>query len=1101
MLYRVFSPCAERQNRFFTERAGEYLKKHKRVFWIVPEQMSVTREAQLASIFPPSSNFSLEVLNFSRLPNRIFRELGGLSFRPVNRTGKLLLLFGALQSLEKELEYLHIPSDRPAAVERLAAQISEFEDFGVDPETLEALAQQAAREKKTDASLKLKDLAKITRRYREQMDASFDDSPSEYRRLLDALSRHAFFSDTVVIVEGFYDFTADQYALMRRMAAQAEELYVGLFSNDPKDGSESPLYARPRKAAKKLALMSDDENRRDVFLPADEQRPAELTHLAEQLCSPLLAYPHPCPAIRLTRCRSAYDEVCYIASTIRRLAKEGTKYSQMAVSFRRDEVYPRLCQSVFPLFDIPFHCSVTEDAARSPVLRLMELACRIAAGDHRLKTFRNYIKTGLTGLSPEESFALENYAITWNVSGKLWFSQGDWVMPPEGYGSAFDEAQRQELERINESKRKLTSPLKSLRTALAQHAPLKDKLKGLCDFLETCGTEEQLAQADARLRQEGSFAQADEQLSLWNAVLDALEQLKLSSGEVMADAGDFCDWLCLALRSCRIGTLPPAPDCVLIGEASFMRSTGIQVLFVPGLNAALFPLEEPAGGILTQAERKLFASQSIELSDAPNETGNEYFLFDRLVRTPSRALYLCYHEKKTAATAACAPSVFVSTLRELFPNLKEEAYDPENALPTCREEAFRYYCSHYTKRTPLTDLLEDYFADDPRTLPLKNASSFADSARDLAHPPLAEGSDVALSQSALEEYTLCRYRYFSHRMLKLKTRPSAYPDSAGEGTMVHELLERFFAGVFASRRPLEEWSETELGGFVQELCEDYFASFPRQEQADEKRIGYLIRRAAKSLLFVVKNLIEELAQSDFVPFLFEAEMPKDLPAFTLPLPDGSRLILRGKIDRVDLYRAEDGREYARIIDYKSSPKELLLQDVYNGLNLQMLLYLFSLWKGGIPQGQGKRQVLPAGVLYVTAAAPWVNLDRSDHKELQKELTKRMQRRGLILDDAEIRRAMEKGEAGIFFSKRNPEKYLATLEQFSLLQRHAEKLLLRTATELKKGRIAPDPFLSGPDSCQNCPYRPVCKFESRPTKRYEYFDSKDDVLCALEEENR
>lgn len=1105
MLYRAFSPCSQSIHRFFREKALGYLKENKRIFWIVPEQMSVSHEAQLASFFPPSSNFTLEVLNFSRLPNRVFRQLGGLSFRPVDQTGKLLMLFRALQSLEKDLKYLQIPSDRPATVGRLAAQIREFEDFGISPDQLEELSLQAKDAIGDDISFKLMDLAAISRRYRELMDANFDDTPSEYRRLLELLSRERFFADAIVIIEGFYDFTADQYALMRRIAVQAEDLYVGLYADGPQEQNDNDLYARTRKAAKKISLMAPADEQQDLFFPAEEERPRELLHLATEFSALRTPYPQPCPRLHLTRCRSAYDEVCHIASSIRRLVKNGMKYSQIAVAFRQDATYPQLCQSVFPRFDIPFHCSVVQQAAQSPLLRFAELACRIACGDRRLKTFRDYIKTELTLLSEEESFALENYAITWEISGKLWLNKGDWVMPPQGYGSEFSEDQKEELALVNHARRRLITPLLALRQALEGTAPLKDKLKGLVDFFAACQVEEQLARRDADLRRDGDFAAADAEATLWNTALKALEQLQLTAGEVPMKGSEFCDWLRLAFQSCEIGTLPPAPDCVLIGEASFMRSTEIAVLFVPGLNAKIFPSEEPPAGILTPAERKLFSQESLELSDSLHEENNDYFLFDRLIRTPNQELFFSYHEKKTASANPCAPSVFVSTLKEMFPYIKEENYDPEVSLPTCREEAFRYYCSHYQQKAPGMEFLDAYFADDPRTLPLKSVDAYRDSAQNFSHSPLGTEDNVYLSQSALEQYTLCRYRYFSRYQLKLKDRPNAYPDPTGEGNMVHTLLEKFFKKAYATGRSAEQWSETEIRDAATQLCREYFAAFPCQDAADQKRIDYLILRAAKSLYLVIKNLLDELADSDFVPFLFEAEIPKDLPAYPLPLPDGSRLILRGKIDRIDLYRGEDGTEYARVIDYKSSSRELSLQDVYNGLNLQMLIYLFSLWKNGIPKAPKDlsqlREVLPAGILYVTVTAHPFSLDQEQDKDPQNELSKKLRRHGLILHNEEVRTAMEKSQRGIFISKRNPEKYLATLEQFSLLQQHTEAILLQTAIQLKKGLIAPDPFATGKDSCKNCSFHPVCKWESRPTKRYEYFDNKDDVLHALEEEYR
>ena len=48
--------------------------------------------------------------------------------------------------------------------------------------------------------------------------------------------------------------------------------------------------------------------------------------------------------------------------------------------------------------------------------------------------------------------------------------------------------------------------------------------------------------------------------------------------------------------------------------------------------------------------------------------------------------------------------------------------------------------------------------------------------------------------------------------------------------------------------------------------------------------------------------------------------------------------LVGRIDRVD--KANDGENvFLRVIDYKSSERELNISEVYYGLSLQMLTYL------------------------------------------------------------------------------------------------------------------------------------------------------------------
>ncbi|MFR6184375.1 MAG: PD-(D/E)XK nuclease family protein [Lawsonibacter sp.] len=67
---------------------------------------------------------------------------------------------------------------------------------------------------------------------------------------------------------------------------------------------------------------------------------------------------------------------------------------------------------------------------------------------------------------------------------------------------------------------------------------------------------------------------------------------------------------------------------------------------------------------------------------------------------------------------------------------------------------------------------------------------------------------------------------------------------------------------------------------------------------------------------------------------------QDLPPVELTV-DGVTISVTGFVDRVDGW-VHDGRLYLRVVDYKTGKKSFDLTEVWNGLGLQMLLYLFAL---------------------------------------------------------------------------------------------------------------------------------------------------------------
>src|SRR5699024_8419833 len=124
------------------------------------------------------------------------------------------------------------------------------------------------------------------------------------------------------------------------------------------------------------------------------------------------------------------------------------------------------------------------------------------------------------------------------------------------------------------------------------------------------------------------------------------------------------------------------------------------------------------------------------------------------------------------------------------------------------------------------------------------------------------------------------------------------------------------------------------------------------------------RRLLKSVHLVVDNVVQELACSDFAPVSFELGFGSrgDLPPVELTV-DGVTVSITGFVDRVDGWE-HDGRLYLRVVDYKTGRKSFDLTDVWNGLGLQMLLYLFALEREG--KALYGREIVPAGVLYLPA---------------------------------------------------------------------------------------------------------------------------------------
>src|SRR5699024_9308619 len=92
-------------------------------------------------------------------------------------------------------------------------------------------------------------------------------------------------------------------------------------------------------------------------------------------------------------------------------------------------------------------------------------------------------------------------------------------------------------------------------------------------------------------------------------------------------------------------------------------------------------------------------------------------------------------------------------------------------------------------------------------------------------------------------------------------------------------------------------------------------------------------------------------------------------------------------------------------------------DVWNGLNMQLILYLYALQQEGLERYRARltqelNEIQPAGVLYVPVRDTVPDAARAEDDDTLKALRERALRRsGLLSDDIDILEAMETGLSG------------------------------------------------------------------------------------------
>ena len=352
------------------------------------------------------------------------------------------------------------------------------------------------------------------------------------------------------------------------------------------------------------------------------------------------------------------------------------------------------------------------------------------------------------------------------------------------------------------------------------------------------------------------------------------------------------------------------------------------------------------------------------------------------------------------------------------------------------------------------------------------------------------GEKVAMSASRMDQYKSCHFAYFLRYGLGAKDRRPAGFHAPEYGTFIHFVLEHVLRGV-RDKGGIEACSDQDVKDLTKQAVKEYIFTELGGMEHQTPRFQYLFRRLQRNVQAVVDNVIDELRSSDFQPICFELGFGpgKDLPPVEMKA-GGVTLRISGFVDRVDGW-VKDGRLYLRVVDYKTGRKSFDLTEIWNGLGLQMLLYLFALEEKG--EKRFGTQPVPAGVLYLPAREAMISGSRDmDEAARQKLMDKELVRRGLVLDDEAVLDAMEHQEGSLRFlplrvSARTGKitgDALVSAEKLGRLKGHTQAILQQICREIASGNIDADPFWRGPskNACQYCEYFRACQFEEKTDRR-------------------
>lgn len=1038
---------------------------------LVPDQYSFSTESKLVARFGGTGINGIEALTIRQMIRRYLPRTS----RYLAPSGKRMLLYKAAKASLAGTVYDGCVS-KPGFLDSINSLICEMKRYTVSSDDIKNVPADKALRNKTDA------ISAVYSCYEDLINDGFLDSEDDILRVAEYIESSDEFKNTHIWIDEFSDFLPCHYRVIEAFIKKSAGVHLCLCI-DSMDW-DSP-YTVPAGTYKKFLELGNIYGISETIIENTMVKPPELDHLQKNWISGNI-YVNKANHIHIFKARDIYSEAEHAASVILDLVREDKlRFRDICVIVPSNGTYEDVIEPVFDSYKIPYFSDRKISVSDHPIARLVTSFFDVINESWSYDSVFSYIRTGfiykkyggtVKRLSDKELDSLENYVLMRGIRGKKkWFSQEDWT---EESGGIFDEDEEKKTAFCDNVRREVVRPFASF--IEKQRSTIRETAKAFFEFLDDIHLYEGIEKDALALEKAGRMNEAEQFRKVWNLIVEVIDQIVTVMGDDKCSLEDFGAYLSAGLSQCEIGIIPTGADRVSVANEGRNAAGGCRAVIIVGSVFGEIPKSPTAEGILTDRERKLLNEGGVTLApDTMSQLADAQYKIFRILASPREELFVSF-PVSDAEGRALEPAKFVRDLISMFPesqisdNLVDDGKltlsSPEATLPKVLihrsstplwKAVYEWYKSHeeFAPRLSVTDRA--------RELGLRRPSLSAECASELYY------TRTRHSVSRMEEFSKCPFRYFAANGLRAKERQIRQFKPVDLGNLVHSLIQKYCQtveeGADSHEEKLARWrnlSDEESDSIIENLSENAW------EKASDtaKRTKNLISRTAAALKSAVSIIRLSLSLGEYSSLGHEVEFETEIEG----------VLVYGKIDRIDI--SPNGPDVSlRIIDYKSGNKKYDPLSVYNGLDLQLVLYACA------AAGLCENDARVTGIFYDHVIPPKVS--GKSIEEIEKERSKAMLLEGRIFDD---------GQEDVFrmdmsIPEKKKSRYLKVSlkkdgdfdsksavdpsRNFELLEKHVKRTVAKINSRIRSGVIDVTPYKHGNlTGCDYCPYIEICLFD-------------------------
>ena len=891
---------------------------------IAPKQATYQLERQLLADKTIKGYTRLQILSFERLAEFVLEQSGKPALRLLSEQGRLMVLRALLAKKHFALKIFHGSARLTGFAQQHNEVLSELQRHQLTPEKLRELAGKF--QENEGLSFKLHDFATMLEAYLRWLNEhDLRDADCLMDVATKELSKSAIGNrqSAMLWLDGFTEMSPQELDFLAALVPHCEQAtltfcldriptekisWLSNWSNIRRtfDECQSRLKDLPDCEIHRELLKRDPDKscfENETLRTLEKSWSEDRFTIHNSQFTP--------ESLRLAKCATPESEATLAAHEILTHVRNGGRFRDATVLVRKLQNHRAVLERVFTRYEIPFFLDRRESVAHHPLAELTRSVLRIAALGWAHEDFFAALKSGLVQIDELEIDRLENEALARGWDGSAW--QNELVIPNEPEASQWAESLR----------KKIVPAFQKLELKLLREKPTGKQLAAaLREFWRELDVEEQLKSWAASLASNPEFQISNSvHGTIWGEMEEWLKNLELG---FEADALSLRDWLPIVeagLGSFTVGVIPPALDQVVIGSIDRSRNPDVTLAIVLGLNETIFPSPPRPGALLSESDRAELAAQNISLSlTARQQLGRErFYAYTAFTRARERLVLTCAAADSSGKTLS--PSPFLTQLQRIFPGIEIENFSDEVVWKNSRHASELIPALLKEQRSSNSSWRK--FVSVPRLVSLmERMEGFsAQNGSAILSPELAErlyGPVFNASVSGLEKFSACPFQFFVHAGLRAEERKMFELDPREQGSFQHDVLKFFHLELAEQKKLWRDLTPEQANERIGKIARGMLANYRDGLLEANAESRFKARMMIESLQNFVETLVSWMRERyDFNPhqveFAFGAD---DNPSWELPLSGGQKLALRGRIDRVDIFKTGEDEALCVVMDYK-----------------------------------------------------------------------------------------------------------------------------------------------------------------------------------------